>query len=168
MIYMRDVIASLFLVTIVGMTGCAGNTTKRHTELSPADPLAAFGDFPDSLFYGIYWNQPLNESQQSMHVNGFELVDSSGAWTFYNEEDSTSVIVPYESKVHSLKLVLRSKGYRTNQERLMTGFESAAITAAQSPEFSSFSFDLKNLDFKLTAFIQPDFIRLNFELEKHY
>jgi len=156
-----------FSVLSVMLTGCCycGSESDNGT-MDSNDPLQAFAAFPDYLFEGIYWNQLTVEACQNLVANDFKLVDASSARTYNNLNDSTQVIVPGINHIHSLKLVLRSENYLAEKERLMRAFQNASTSSDQSALFSVFEYDLGHVDFKLTAFIQEDFIRLNFELLK--
>jgi hypothetical protein len=155
-----------FCCLLLLLGGCGAALENEADAGNAGDPLVAFNDFPDSLFNSIYWDQPLAEAQSNLHAKGFELIDSSGAFNYYNPGDSTQVIIPESRKIQSLKLLLYSKGYRSQKKRLLDGFTLFATSASQSPEFSVFDYDLGFVDFKLTVFMQEDFIRLNFELQR--
>jgi hypothetical protein len=163
MIFMNKQCFGFSAVWLVLLTGCASSADNEHDTSGTEDPLQAFAHFPDSLFEGIYWNQPISQAAENLISENFELIDTSGARTYYKFTDSTQVILPENTHVHSLKLVLRSQVYLSEKERLLSGFERASVSARRSHDFSVFDYDLSDVDFKLTAFIQKDFIRLNFE-----
>src|SRR5688572_1661342 len=122
MTFMNSIRLLVGLLAVFLTNACSDASGHANSVNASSDPLYAFNDFPDSLFHGIYWNQPIAESRNQLTKQGFELVDSSGALNYYNQADSTQVIIPDESKIRNLKLVLRSHNYLASGPRLMNGF----------------------------------------------
>src|SRR5687767_5619344 len=138
MTFMNNMRAVIGFLAIVLLAACSDASGHADGANESRDPLEAFNDFPDSLFQSIYWGQPVSESRYHLMACGFNLVDSSGAFNYYNQADSTQVIVPDESKIRNLKVVLRSQDYLSSGQRLMNAFSLSASAAQQSPEFSIF------------------------------
>jgi hypothetical protein len=157
----RVFIAPLVLVLL----GCSGGSTEPSIMAPEAeDPLQAFDNFPDSLFHGIYFGQPTLEARSLLESQHYQILDSSGAWRYFNDADSTELLIPLLPKINSLKIILSGADYLNNMAKLQALFESKSISADLSPEFDIYEFETAANKFKLSIFKQTDYIRLSFEL----
>lgn len=127
------------------------------------DPLYVFDDFPDSLFLGLYFDQKTEDARLNMEQNNFELIDSSGAWRYWNQEDSNEVILPATEHLHSFKLMMKSSEIFKSLELLHLLLERGSKTAQRNTGFSIYTYDQKASSFKVSVFEQKDLIRLSFE-----
>lgn len=164
---MKGIFMRSFLVVAVLLllNGCK-NHQAPESGAEP-DELPGFAHFPDTLFYGICWNAPTVDARNRLVENKFDLIDSSGTWRYQNVADSTEVLLPQEADVRAFKVCLYSQVYLRNEDKLMLLFENSASTKEISPFLSVFEYDLSNERFKLSVFVQPELIRLNFELKTH-
>ena len=154
------------LLTLLLNSCSSGTSQEGLSDNLSRDPLAAFSHFPDSLFNGLHFDQPFADACDDLQQNSFTCIDSSGAFRYYKQSDSTEVVLPYQQRLSGLKVILRSASYRNHQSRLLQAFALTSADKQATADFSIFSYDLATIDFKLTVFTQPGFIRLNFELEK--
>ena len=151
----------LFLILFSFLFSC-GNT-ENENEIKEVEQFPAFDDFPDSIFYGVNFDQSIQETETELFALGFELNDSSGSKYFVNKNDSTEFILPDKNKLSSFKIFLYSNHYLTNKQLLLNRFEINASEGSLSDEFSVFQYDLDSVDFKLSVFAQSDYLRLSFE-----
>jgi hypothetical protein len=161
---MNKIPGFLFSLLITGLIGCSGNHSNEDVLKDKRNhPLFAFNDFPDSLFYGVYFDQPIEEAKQNLLENGFALIDSSGSFYYRKTTDSTEVILAPPAKIRSLKIILKSTDYLQSKEDLLVLFRARSGSFHTAPEFSVLDFMTKDFSFKLSVFSQKNFIRLNFE-----
>lgn len=161
---MNKIPGFLFSFFILLLVGCTGGQAGEDIQTDQNDhPLFAFNDFPDSLFYGVYFGQPFEDSQQNLRQNGFELRDSSGSFYYTKFADSTEVIIAPIAKIKSLKIILKSDNYLKSKEDLLLLFKAKSYTFDSAAGFSVFDYKTKEFDFKLSVFSQENFMRLNFE-----
>jgi hypothetical protein len=151
---------SILLFVIMCACGSSGST-----EVSEAidDPFYMFDDFPDSLFLGLYFAQPIEDSRKNLAQNKFELIDSSGAWRYWNQEDSNEVILSATEHLHAFKLIMKSSEILRSMDLLHDRFKRNATSVERSTDFSIYNYEQKTSTFKLSVFEQADLIRLNFE-----
>ena len=151
---------SILLLVVMCACGSSGST-----EVSEAvdDPFYMFDDFPDSLFLGLYFDQPIEDSRKNLAQNNFELIDSSGSWRYWNQLDSNEVILPATESLHSFKLMMKSSEIIESIDLLHDLFKRNASSVERSTDFSIYNYEQKTSTFKLSVFEQKDLIRLNFE-----
>lgn len=152
-----------FSILLIVMMSSCGNNGSTEVSAKGDDPLYMFKDFPDSLFLGLYFDQPTKDSRQNLEQNNFELIDSSGAWRYWNQEDSNEVILPATEHLHSFKLMMKSSEIFRSIDLLHDRFKRNASSAQRSADFSIYNYEQKTASFKLSVFEQQDLIRLNFE-----
>lgn len=151
---------SILLISIV--SACGSPDSIQITEAGD-DHLYMFNDFPDSLFLGLYFDQSIDDSRKNLEQNKFELIDSSGAWRYWNSEDSNEVILAATEHLHWFKLMMKSAESLKSTELMHTIFKQHAVSAQCSSDFSVYTYNQKTCSFKLSVFEQNDLIRLNFE-----
>lgn len=150
-----------FILTAALFISC--NSQSGEIEEVSKDMLFGFNDFPDSLFLGLYFDQPIQEARKNLEQNNFELLDSSGSWSYLNKKDSNEIILPAKEKLHSFKLIMKSKMIFKSADLLHTLFQQDATSIERSSIFSVYNYDQTNSSFKVSVFEQKDFIRLQFE-----
>jgi len=159
---MSRILVSLFALALLGCS--EGHTEPSMITTEEEDPLHAFDDFPDSLFHGIYFGQTTAEARIWLENQHYQILDSSGAWRYFNYADSTEFLIPLLPKINSLKIILSGADYLTNMAKLQALFKSKSISADLSPEFDIYEFETAANKFKLSIFKQTDYVRLSFEL----
>lgn len=156
---MKQVISILLIVIVCACV----NPNSAEVSETVNDPFDMFDDFPDSLFLGLYFDQVIKDSQQNLEQNKFELIDSSGSWRYWNQEDSNEVILPATEHLHSFKLMMKSSEIVRSVDLLHDLFKHNATSVQRSADFSIYNYEQKTSSFKLSIFEQKDLIRLNFE-----
>ena len=149
-------------ILVAALCFSCGNQSVNNTGVSN-DPLYYFNDFPDSLFLGIYFDQPIDEARNNLEQNGFELLDSSGSWSYLNKKDSNEIILPPREKLSSFKLIMKSARILKSPDLLHNLFRQKATSAQRSADFSVYHYNQKKSSFKVSIFKQEEFIRLSFE-----
>lgn len=152
---------SWFFLIAVFCFSCDSQT--GGTEDVSNDALFGFDNFPDSLFLGLYFDQPIEDARKNLEENNFELLDSSGSWSYLNKEDSNEIILPAKEKLHSFKLIMKSERVLKSVDLLHGLFKQESTSGERSSIFSVYNYDLTNSSFKVSVFEQQDFIRLQFE-----
>jgi hypothetical protein len=150
------------IIFIIMACACGDSDSTQVTEVGD-DPLYMFNDFPDSLFLGLYFDQPIEESRKNLEQNNFELIDSSGSWRYWNQQDSNEVILPEGESLHSFKLMMKSSEIIETMDLLHDLFKRNASSVQRSTDFTIYNYEQKTSTFKLSVFEQKDLIRLNFE-----
>lgn len=153
---------ALWILLIVMMWACGSSNSSKISKLID-DPLYMFDDFPDSLFLGLYFEQGIEDSRKNLAQNKFELIDSSGSWRYWNQQDSNEVILPATESLHCFKLIMKSSEIIETIDLLHDLFKRNASSAQRSTDFSIYNYERKTSSFKLSVFEQKDLIRLNFE-----
>lgn len=148
-------------VFLILCASCSANFDT--TNEAGYDPHAAFNDFPDSLYYGVYFNQPIVDAQENLQEHGFRLVDSSGSFRYKNQSDSAEVILQQTDELHTMKIILRSADQLYLKESLRDIFAMSASSYDNSAEFAVYHYTREKNSFEVTLFEQQEFIRLYFE-----
>jgi hypothetical protein len=155
---MKEAFSILLIVMM-----CACGNTNLNGHVVKEDPLYAFNDFPDSLFFGLYFDQNMEDSRQNLEQNNFVLIDSSGVYRYWSQQDSSEAILPLSANLHSVKLILKSSEMLKSIDLMHAIFKDKSVVAERNTYFSVYSYNLESSSFKLSVFEQKDFIRLNFE-----
>lgn len=153
----------VFSILLIVMICACGNSNPNAYVGIEKDPLDAFNDFPDSLFFGLYFDQNMEDSRQNLEQNNFVLIDSSGAYRYWSQQDSSEAILPSSANLHSFKLILKSSEMLKSIDLMHALFNDRSAAAERNTDFSVYSYNLESSSFKLSVFEQKDFIRLNFE-----
>lgn len=152
-----------FSILLISIVSACGSPDSIQTTEAGDDPLYMFNDFPDSLFLGLYFDQSIEDSRKNLERNNFQLIDSSGAWRYWNSEDSNEVILTATEHLHSFKLMMKSSEIIKTIDLLHDLFKRNASSVQRSTDFTIYNYEQKTSSFKLSVFEQKDLIRLNFE-----
>lgn len=154
-----------FLLFIVGLVllGCSSGSTVDSGTLVDKPWVKGFEHFPDSIYYGLIFDEPVSGARRKLEQQEFTLLDSSGVWNFYRQQDSAQVFLELQGEVHALKIILKSYNILSASDDLRHYFNESATSSMGEAEFQLFEYRHGNSAFKLTFFEQHDFVRLNFE-----
>lgn len=149
------------MVFLFGLASC-GQQSSQEAEKEEKGMMAYFTQFPNRPFLNLSFGETKAESIEKLKSNGFTEKP-----TFQNRflaNDSTEVILSEADNLYGFKVFFFSTSLLAEQEELCHLFAENAIHFFQSDTFSIYEFGGKN-EFKITTFMQEDFIRLNVELK---
>ncbi|MEZ4922385.1 MAG: hypothetical protein R2780_04370 [Crocinitomicaceae bacterium] len=156
------------LAIILFLTSCEFGEEKKAV---PADGTSKvdrfFPRFPDQQFEFICLGDETSVIIEKLEKEGYELKPDHQN-QFRNELKEIEVIIPETNAVNSFRVFLYNKYDITCYEEFVTFFSSRSKTKNLSNEFSVFEFETEEMEFTITIFQQPDFIRLNYELKTQH
>lgn len=159
----RNFALGIVCITALSTSCSSDGSIQGDSEVHTNFPQLV--EFPDTLFCGLYWNQPLEESRKNLLQRGFQLTDSSGVWRYWSQMDSTEMILPATSELTSFKVFMRSAQALKNGQELTDLLQAHSQSVVKGQDFTVFSYQTTQHEFKVSKFVQSEFIRLTYELK---
>ena len=111
--------------------------------------------------------QSLEESKNYLDEKGFELTQEESL-RFNHTQEEVEVIIQDGPMLYAMKVFIYNPTDIKESERLNQLFLDHALENSSNSEFSYYLFHGNDKEFSLTMFTQPDFIRLEYELESSH
>ncbi len=149
------------------MNGCKDSSVPRSItgDLAALVGVVQFPDFenfPNNQFKSL----ALGESNEAMItiVSNMQVEQKAEAEVahFFFPKDSTELILPDQPILTEFKVFLFSDFYLQNEAAFRSSLEEKASFVMKDDTFQIFQFITTTTNFKMTYFLQSDFIRLHF------
>ena len=147
--------------------GCQSPEGGEKEEISQKHELnetifPAFNQFPEFQFEKIQLGNTIEETKKQMASMPVEVLSENEVGHYYFPSDSTEVIIPNSAILTEFKVFLRSTTYLNSDNNFPEFLSQSAVETNTNSNFSVFHYNSNNLGFKLTCFVQDDYIRLHF------
>jgi hypothetical protein len=155
---------SRLFVLLFALSSCMGDHIE---DAAPADKSTEvyryFPYFPDQHFDVIKLGETTAEVESKLRNNGYKAkLNQPGQ--FKNEAKQIEVILPEAPTIQSFRVFLYRENDIADYDDFVDYFSKSSATKSISNEFSVFDFETLEQDFTISIFKQPDFLRLNYEL----
>jgi hypothetical protein len=152
-----------FIFLFVLFYGCHSAKEENPNSADDASGIMRhFPNFPENHFKEIRLGDETENTSVQLEKNGFKRIEDQPNH-FQSEE--MEIILNEGPKLNAFRLFLFNSKDIEEQQEMIDFFSKEAKSKSISKEFSAFEFETADQVFSITIFIQPDFIRLNYELK---
>ncbi|MFT5819571.1 MAG: hypothetical protein ACI8ZM_000796 [Crocinitomix sp.] len=142
------------------------NNSLIETEGVASHLYAAFDDFPTKQFKTLCLGESKENLEKQIANMPVEVMAEEEATYFYFPADSSEMILPMETALNEFKVFLKGRTYLDNPGKFQTFLSDKTTELALDEDFPVYYYKTEKIDFKITYFEQPNFIRLHFILLK--
>ncbi len=145
-----------FLLLILFTFSCAQET---DSAIEAEETQGYFGNFPDSPFLNISFNETINSQKELLMAHDFQFDEENRG---INQEN-VEVFLGGDEKLTSLKVLFFNQK-ESDFESKTQFFKENAIKNDISSHFATFEFETSKNDFSLSMFMFEGMIRLQYRL----
>ncbi len=148
---------------------CACNDSESNSfilnEQGEYVPVFAdFDNFPAQQYLTLSLGDTNEEIVRKIGYLKVEPIAVTEVFHFYFPTDSTEIIIPDTPLITEISIFLKGRYYLENEPHFYGFFKAFASNSVHDLNFSIFEFSTERLNYKMSYFRQPDFIRLHFTL----
>lgn len=154
----------LLLVLLLIQFGCGNSEESDIDQNETQHNYSNFPNFPISQFHTIKLGDELSKVENQLILIGGKEIAIDETVYYLIESDSTEILIPNKDIVNHFKVFLRSNTYLKDETNFRATLAEKADRIMEDSTFTIFYFESNPSPFKLTYFVQPAFIRLNFTL----
>ena len=155
----------VFLLFITAVACSSGSNSTNEEEKEGAVIFKQFANFPNQQFKNLELGQTNSSIESTIAIWQFEEMANAEVVYLYFPADSTKLILPKEQNLNEFKLFLYSKAYIEHEQEFRAFLAASATKITKHTHFPVFEFEINDLQFKLTYFLQSTYIRLHFILK---
>lgn len=154
---------------------CSGNDAvenQPNTDQLPQDktesPFPDFSNFPRDQFKTICLGETNDNLKIKIGNMPVEVIAEEEVSYFHFPADSTELILPGDQTLTEFKIFLKSRAYLQSSLQFKEFLGETAHEIVTDDQFPVYHYKTDKIDFKLTYFEQPTFIRMHFILVKSH
>ena len=126
------------------------------------NPYTEFSNFPQDQFKTICLGETNDNLKVKIGNMPVEIIAQEEVFYFPFPADATELILPGDPTLTEFKVFLKSRTYLQNTIQFQDFLGETAKDIATDDMFPVYYYETEKVDFKLTYFEQPEFIRLHF------
>jgi len=149
-----------FLFLILSVFSCG---QVPEAEVENQENNGYFGNFPDSPFLNLTFNEEIDKQKALLIEKGFQFDEENHGV----DQDEVEVFLGGDETLTSLKVLLFNQK-QIDFESKTQFFAGKSSKNSISDHFATFEFDGNGQQYSLTMFMFEDMIRLNFRLKSSH
>lgn len=153
----------LLLCALLFLLSCSESSSK--TEEKDEFVPEVFANFPEQPFLNINWAEANEKVSEKLAAQGYELQLGSEDHFYNSVSEIEFVIADFSTHLVGFKVFMKSEEDLKNNEDYLNFFNGYAKQSELSDQFSTFEIHSSSNEFKITQYVQEDFIRFEFTLK---
>lgn len=151
-----------FLAVILFGCGDENSNSENTERVLLADIY--FPNFPKAHFQGLILGSQYTAATKTLEDQGYSQKENQQTH-YVNDELQIEVILIQNSLLQSFKVFFFNEEDLVRIDEFRNFFGQIAMEEFPSRDFCVYNFKNSTQEFSVTMFIQPDFIRLHYELQ---